>query len=449
MWIEKTITLLTRKLPSAMNFCDFQWLVDKYILSYTIKNKSRQYLRLQSCPDINFPKDNTGKKYLLYIHIPFCETLCPYCSFNRYLFDPVTAKNYFISLRKELELYRALNYDCSGIYIGGGTPTILLDELQKTVVLAKNLYSIKEISVETNPDHLTPKNIAALKQMGVNRLSVGVQSFDDSILKSIERYQKYGSGQDIKEKLNLAQGNFGTLNVDMIFNFPNQTMEMLGYDLDSILQLGVDQVTFYPLMPGQKALTKLSHNLGRINHDKEKKFYFKILEKLTGNMEPQTAWCFSKKLGLIDEYIVNYDEYIGIGSGSFGFMRGSIFANTFSVEEYINKLGQGKLPLSFSKRFSEKELMRYDFLMRLFGGRLNINELEKKYSGNFCKSLWKEILFFKIAGAIEKKNDFLCLTRKGLYYWVIMMREFFTGVNNFREHCRPWTPFVGSGKIPA
>ena len=146
-------------------------------------------------------------------------------------------------------------------------------------------------------------------------------------------------------------------------------MEMLEYDLDSILELGVDQVTFYPLMPGQKALNKLSHNLGKINHDKEKKFYFKILEKLAGNMEPQTAWCFSKKQGLIDEYIVNYDEYLGIGSGSFGLMRGSIFANTFSTQEYISKLNRGKLPLSFSKLFSKKELMRYDFLMRLFGRR--------------------------------------------------------------------------------
>jgi coproporphyrinogen III oxidase-like Fe-S oxidoreductase len=122
-------------------------------------------------------------------------------------------------------------------------------------------------------------------------------------------------------------------------------------------------------------------------------------------------------------------------------MRGSIFANTFSLQEYINKLGQGRLPLSFRKQFSEKELMRYDFLMRLFGRRLDIDELEKKYSGNFYKSLWKEILFFKMAGAIEEKNDFLCLAQKGLYYWVIMMREFFTGVNNFREYCRliPYT----------
>ncbi len=410
------------------------WL--ERLTALLIKENSKKYLRFQEGADLNPPRNNTDKKYLLYIHIPFCEELCPYCSFNRYPFELNTVKKYFSALRQEIGLYRSLGYDCSAAYIGGGTPTILLDELGETIELTKRLYSIKEISLETNPNHLTPPNIRLLKQMGVNRLSVGVQSFNDSILKSIGRFLKYGSGKEIRERLTLAQGNFDTLNVDMIFNYPSQTLEMLESDIDTLIQLEISQATFYPLMAAQSVNAKISSGMGKISHNKEKQFYLRILEKLSGYLEPATAWCFSRHKGLIDEYIVNHDEYLGLGSGSFGFMQGAIFANTFSIQDYINNLQTGRLPVAFRKNFSQQELIRYDFLMRLFGKRLNIAELEKKYSGNFCKSLWKEILFFKAIGALERKDNFLLLTPKGLYYWVIMMREFFTGVNNFRDICR-------------
>jgi len=88
------------------------------------------------------------------------------------------------------------------------------------------------------------------------------------------------------------------------------------------------------------------------------------------------------------------------------------------------------------KAFSIKEQMRYDFLMKLFSGRLNLENLEAKFQGNFPRYLWMEILFFEFLGAIQTRTDSILLTSKGLYYWVIMMREFFIGVNNFRDHCR-------------
>lgn len=409
--------------------------IEKIITNYIKKNNDK-CLRFQPCQNIGLPKNRADRKYLLYAHIPFCETLCPYCSFNRYLFEPAIAKSYFNALRQELKIYKELNYDCCGVYLGGGTPTILLDELYKTISLIKQLYSVKEVSVETNPNHLTKINIETLKQMGINRLSIGVQSFNDSLLKSIERYHKYGSGSEIKETLKLAGDNFNTVNVDMIFNFPNQTEEMLDEDIDSIIQLGVNQVTFYPLMPAKSITGKLSGVLGKIDYQKEKLFYLKIMERLSGHLKPSTVWCFSKNKNMIDEYIVEHDEYLGIGSGAFGFLNGYIFSNTFSLQEYIRVLRDGKLPIAFSRKFRIKELMRYDFLMKLFGMRLNIKELNEKYSGGFYPSMWKEIAFFETIGAVAKKGNDLSLTKKGMYYWLIMMREFFTSVNNFREYCR-------------
>lgn len=191
-----------------------------------IAEKNAQYLKFHPVDRMPISKRHDNAPLLLYIHIPFCEELCPYCSFNRVVFRESLAREYFKALRKELLIYKELNYDFCGLYAGGGTPTVLMDELEETLHLARSIFYIKEISVETNPNHLTPSNIKKLKSMGINRLSVGVQSFNDEILKA-ERYHKYGSGKEIQDRLKETLGHFDTLNVDMIFNFPIQTMEIL------------------------------------------------------------------------------------------------------------------------------------------------------------------------------------------------------------------------------
>ena len=139
---------------------------------------------------------------------------------------------------------------------------------------------------------------------------------------------------------------------------------------------------------------------------------------------------------MIDEYVVDYDEYVGVGSGSFGYIGGSVLANTFSIPDYIDKVNAGYFPLEAAKTFSETDRIQYDFLMKLFSTSLNIGAAEDKFQGRFFHTLRKEIVLFRLLGAIVRRNGTLRLTRKGLYYWVIMMREFFTGVNNFRDTCR-------------
>jgi len=373
---------------------------------------------------------------LLYIHVPFCEELCPYCSFNRMVFQERLARSYFEALRKEITMYKETDFDFRALYVGGGTPTILIDELAHTVQLLRTLYSLKEISVETNPNHITTRNIEVLKDMGVNRLSVGVQSFDNTILKAIERYHKYGSGEEIIERLQSAQGHFDTLNVDMIFNFPNQTEEMLQRDLSLLVKLGVDQITYYPLMVSTMTERLIHKRLGRVDYARGGRLYRMITSMLSSHYQPSTAWCFSRNDSMIDEYVVNFEEYAGLGSGSIGYLGGSVYANTFDVTDYIQRIEKGILPVTANKDCSVKEQLRYDFLMKLFGMRLDMESLNKKYGVNIYRYLWPEILFFTIIGGLKRINNVLSLTEKGQYYWVIMMREFFIGVNNFRDFCR-------------
>ncbi len=407
------------------------FFITKYLRWYTKRN-----LKFDEISEIPQPKWKNYKKLLLYIHIPFCEELCPYCSFNRFKFNYKTAKKYFPRLRKELKLYYERGFDFEGIYVGGGTPTIIVEELCETLNLARELFSIKEISCETNPNHLNEKIIENLLQVKVNRLSVGVQSFDDKILKQIERYHKYGSSKEIQERIKLTLNRFDTLNIDMIFNFPTHTEAHIKKDCEIIKELKVDQVTFYPLMVSESTQKLISKNLGKFSFKNEKKFYYIILSMLEDEYFPSTCWCFSRKKSMIDEYIIDYDEYIGTGSGSFGYYEGIIYSNTFSIKEYIEMVDKNKLPLKAFKKFSEIDKMRYDFLIKLFGTKLDKNFIIKKYGKNFFRKLLKEILFFYLIGGIKIEKNQLSLTRKGLYYWVVMMREFFIGVNNFRDYCR-------------
>ena len=384
----------------------------------------------------HLPPPGDPRPRLLYLHIPFCERLCPYCSFNRVTFAEELCRAYFRALRKELLLYRERGYDFGAIYAGGGTPTVLIDELEETIALARESFHIRELSVETNPNHLTEERLAALERMGVNRLSVGVQSFDDGLLKKMDRYDKYGSGEAIAEKLRQTLGRFGTLNADMIFNFPTQTPAMLERDLDTLLAIGIDQVTWYPLMVSDSTRQKVTETLGRMDSGQEERFYHQIVGRLVPAYRFSSAWCFSRQKAMIDEYIVDYDEYAGLGSGSIGYLNGTCYANTFDIRGYIAQVDRGELPLAASRVFSVRDRIRYDFLMKLFGTRLNAAELRKKYGGAFLGLLWPDLLAFSLIGALAWHPPDITLTRRGRYAWVVLMREFFTAVNNFRDYCR-------------
>lgn len=409
------------------------------IITKIAKKEFARALKFEEGIPPSLPACNDDKQRLLYIHIPFCEELCPYCSFHRVRFAEALTRNYFGALINEIKLYREKGYNFTGIYVGGGTPTVLIDELADMLQYARESFSIREISVETNPNHLTPQNIDVLRHAGVNRLSVGVQTFNDGLLKKIGRFEKYGSGEVIAEKLGNVQGCFDTVNADMIFNFPTQTPPMLKDDLDILLGLKMEQITFYPLMVSTITQCLMDEAIGKVNFSREKKLYNLITGRLTHNYDSSSAWCFSRKKSagvLIDEYVVDYDEYAGLGSGAIGYLHGICYANTFDINKYIVFLNQNKLPLMAFRKFYRNDQIRYDFLMKLFSTKMNIAALEEKYDGKFLKSLWKEMIAFVLAGAFRYFPPNLYLTPRGRYLWVIMMREFFIAVNNFREFCR-------------
>lgn len=410
------------------------------IVTKTVKREFARSLKFEGGPPPELPSCRDAIKRLLYLHIPFCEELCPYCSFHRITFTEPLARRYFRALRREIKLYHEKGYYFEGIYAGGGTPTVLVDELAQTLDLARELFPINDISVETNPNHLTPEKIDVLRRSNVKRLSVGVQTFDDEMLKKIGRFEKYGSGQEIAGRLNNTQGFFHTLNADMIFNFPGQTMQMLEDDLAMILNLNMDQVTFYPLMISSLTQDIMKKTMGEVDFNSEENLYKLIVRRLEKHYDFSSAWCFSRKQSLkeslVDEYVVDFEEYAGLGSGAIGYLDGTCYSNTFDIEGYIASLEKEKLPLQAARTFDRHDRMSYDFLMKFFSTKLDITAMQKKYDGKFLKTMWKEIAAFEIVRAFRYFPPYLRLTPYGRYLWVIMMREFFIAVNNFRDYCR-------------
>ncbi|WP_139651371.1 coproporphyrinogen III oxidase family protein [Raoultibacter phocaeensis] len=422
-------------------------MLSERMLSTVVQQCTKSYLKLEPTDDAFVPAPKPGQAYMLYMHVPFCERLCPYCSFNRFPFSEDRAVPYFENLRKEMLTLKDLGYDFESLYVGGGTPTIMIDELCDTIDLAKETFSIQEVSSETNPNHLIPAYLDKL-QGRVQRLSVGVQSFDDGLLKQMDRYDKYGCGEEILERIGEASPYFTSLNVDMIFNFPAQTEDILISDVERVVESGTSQTTFYPLMASPSVARSLAKTVGKVDYQREQRFYGIIDELLAGGAKPLfrhgSAWTFNK-IGteaasddaMIDEYVVDYEEYPAIGSGGITYLGDTLYVNTFSVREYNQAIESGKMSLMGKTTFSKHDRMRYRFMMQLFGLRLDKQQFKRDFGCTVERGLPVEMAFMKTAGAFATDNENeLTLTPRGRYLMVVMMRQFFIGVNNLRDQAR-------------
>lgn len=418
-------------------------MLSERIVTGALRILNRRYLGQEPVELSGLPDPTPGKRYTLYLHVPFCERLCPYCSFNRFLYGEERARRYFRALRQELRSAAGNGFDFATLYIGGGTPTILLDELCETIDLALSLFpGISEVSAETSPNHITDATIEALKYR-VDRFSVGVQSFDDTLLQQMARYDKYGCGQQVFEQVQTAAGQFHSLNVDMIFNFPSQNRAMLERDIELVKQTGANQTTFYPLMASPKNRRELARTIGAIDFAREAEYYRVVSDGLAPDFEPASAWTFSQdKGGMIDEYIVDYDEYVGLGSGALSFVGGRIYNNTFSLEDYERRIAEGRSPVvQMGRQYGRRARMRYRFVTDLFGLRLDKGRFARDFGVPVERGLALELAFMRLAGGIATDTPTeITLTATGRYLLLVMMRETLAASNDHRDHQRELLP---------
>jgi len=402
------------------------------LAGWVTRREGRKFLKLrEGIDDAVFTDASKIGEIALYIHIPFCRTLCPFCCFNRYLFREDKARQYFRHLKRELDLYIEKGFTFSDFYFGGGTPTVLMDELESFIDHLRASFSVKRISLETTPREINRENIARLKKNGINRLSIGVQSFDDGIVRAMGR--PFGPSEEMKQRVLMAEGEFATVNVDFVFNFPGQTIEQFEKDVQAFKALQIDQATFYPLMASPHKKSALERRFNRVDLSRESHFYDVILKELyTGGYQASTVWCFSRGERMIDEYIIDSDDYIGIGAGSVSIMGGNFYVNTFSLEKYGELLSQDKLPIVGWRKLTDKENERYYLLTKLFGMELDSGKFRQRFGDSIGEALALEMLYLKLFGLVAGK-DKVRVTGKGMYPVSVMMREFFTSLNNLRE----------------
>lgn len=423
-------------------------MLSERMLSGMIRTMTKRHLALTPTSETRMPPPKPGQTYMLYMHVPFCQRLCPYCSFNRYPFREEIAVPYFINMRKEMLMLKDLGYDFESIYIGGGTPTIMIDELCETIDLARDNFNIKEVSSETNPNHLALPYLEKMKGR-VQRLSVGVQSFNDDLLKQMDRYEKYGSGEEILERIAEATPYFDSLNVDMIFNFPSQTEDILINDLEKVAQSGCRQVTFSPLYVSSATTRKMVATLGKMDYDREYRYYQILDGVLADGEEPlfdrRTVWTFNRldqndvddHSLLVDEYAVSYEAYPAIGSGAITHLNGCLYVNNFSISEYNAAIENGRMSIMGKTTLGRTDLMRYHFLLQLYSLRLDKKQFQQEFGCTVEAGLPMEMAFMRVNKAFETDtSEELTLTAFGRYLTLVMYRQFLSGLNNLRDQAR-------------
>jgi coproporphyrinogen III oxidase-like Fe-S oxidoreductase len=408
--------------------------IDEFLLR-AFRFRTRGFLRMEDAPGSVPPLPSAGAGYL-YLHVPFCEKLCPFCSFHRVPHRHAQAQRYFHSLRDEVRRYREAGFRFAGAYFGGGTPTTEPEELAETIRLARQLFGLREISVETNPKDLRPEILEPLRDAGVTRLSVGVQSFDDRLLKEMERYEKYGSGAEAADHVRRATGIFPTLNVDLIFNLPHQDLAGLEHDLEIFQTLGANQVSFYPLMTSPAVAQRIHGSMGRPDPRRLRQFYQTILARLKPEFAPSSAWCFTRRGQASDEYIVEADYYVGVGSGAFSYLDGTLYATTFSLDRYEKRIAQGLTGITGQSRLGRGDQMRYSLLVKMFGLRLDREWAARRHGAVFFRRVWSELRTLEWLGAAQRDERGWRLTERGMYWLMLMMCSFFESVNEYRDAMR-------------
>ncbi|QKF81677.1 coproporphyrinogen III oxidase family protein [Halarcobacter ebronensis] len=382
--------------------------------------------------DSKFNHINSKLSYLLYIHVPFCDNLCPFCTFHKYQHNIKESNNYFKNLREEIKILKSHNVKINSVYIGGGSPLINADELIKTIKLVKELFCVEDISCETDPNHIELNTIEKLKGL-VKRLSIGIQSFDDTLLKSMGRYDKFGNSENIINRIKKIVGVVPQTSIDLIFNLPNQSEESLRNDINISKSLGVDQIVTYPLMNSKlnsKFLEQFIPNTNREN-------FYNIICEMLKDYNQNNMWSFSKdEYNLDDEYISKHNEYIGLGSGAFSYLQGNLFVNAFNLKEYEELLKSKKDTIIAKSTFSQKEQALYYLLSTLFSGSLSLENYKKMFGKELEVQLNKELALMKYFNLIHMEDETIFLTKKGSYVFIIMMSSFYSQMDRVRAMFR-------------
>ena len=364
------------------------------------------------------------KKLGIYIHIPFCVKKCGYCDFYSVKWDEESENKYIHSAINEIKSYNELSnkYVVDSIYIGGGTPSIINPKnLEKIISTIRNIFTIEEnseISMEANPNSLS-ENLKTYREIGINRLSIGIQSLNDNILKRIGRI--HNSKEALQAIDRAISFGFENINADVMFNIPGQTVDDINDTISKLVTKQIRHISFYSLKLEEGTpmyLLKKNKKIVMPEEDLEREMYYagrNIMEK-HGLMQYEIS-NFSVK-GYECRHNLKYwkqEEYIGIGPSAHSFLGNVRFSNPSDLTEYITSGENGVFERNTLEEMDENDI-KFEYIMlrlRLTEG-LKFADFKNKFSIDFKEAYKEQIKHLTENNLIESDDDAIRLTKRGM-----------------------------------
>lgn len=353
-----------------------------------------------------------------YIHIPFCVRICTYCDFNKYFIQNQPVDEYLDALITEMSTAKYRNLKT--MYVGGGTPTALsINQLERLLKAIRDTFTITgEYTFEANPDELTKEKVQLLEKYGVNRISMGVQTFKPELLSVLGRTH---NTEDIYTSvLNAKNAGIKSISLDLMYHLPKQTIEDFEQSLDLALDMDIQHISSYGLILEPKTQFYNMYRKGLLklpNEDLGADMYQLLMSKIEQSPFHQYEISNFALDGHESEHNKVYwfnEEYYGFGAGASGYVDGVRYTNINPVNHYIKAINKESKAILVSNKPSLTERMEEEMFLGL---RLNEGVISRRFKKKFDQSIesvfGQTINNLKEKKLIVEKNDAIALTNRG------------------------------------
>lgn len=363
----------------------------------------------------------------LYIHIPFCVSKCKYCDFASYTGDYELMHKYTTTLIREASMYSGLEFDT--VYIGGGTPTCLEARcLEKVLNMVKTNFKLAdgfEFTIESNPGTVDIQKAQLMKKHGVNRISLGAQSFVDSELKYLGRIHTAQTTEDTFKLLRMT--GFDNISLDLMFGIPGQTIDSLGKSVNRVLKLMPEHISCYALKIEENTPFYDMHISGELLEKDEDEFadmYDYIVDKLGDNGYLRYEISNFASKGMISRHNTKYwkcEEYLGLGLGAASYIDGRRFTKSASFDDYFNGFILSEdIQLTNDDKMSEFVILG----LRLINEGINTKEFKSRFNKDFFDVFGCMTDKFLKLGMLDIQGENIRLTDRGTYVSNAILCEF-------------------------
>ena len=349
----------------------------------------------------------------LYVHIPFCKSICNFCPYCKVKYSEELCNRYVDALLREIHMVGSeltSKKETTSLYFGGGTPALAAHRMGEIINTLNEYFIITEgIGVELHPDNVTPDVLRTLKEAGVTKISIGIQSFS-------EKYQAVLGRKSLDaEKLKnaLSQVPFETVSMDFIFALPGQTFDDLKLDVDTAFSIGANHVAIYPFIDFTFTSSKV-----KALPKREKRA---ILDRITNycldkGYTRSSIWTFSSEKQAKYSSMTR-DNFLGFGCSATTLLKDSFKINTFSQEEYCKRIDGNTLPTSLTIRFTLRQRMIYYLFWTAYSTKVNSEDFEKFFGVPLSKMYGIELKIATLLGFMTENNGTYSMTLKGAFYY--------------------------------